>query len=149
MSKWATVLTCLLSWEVQAAGPNPASPIPQDVSTERYANDLVGGDAIERQFAARVLRRRVRSAWRIAGRPGDSIPVIEARQTLANFDLMVAPRCTRQLSERNVLRACAQILGMLETEEALTALHQAAQSATTRRDKRVIDTAIRQIKAEQ
>ena len=63
-----------------------------EASTERYADDLVGQDMSDRQYAARVLRRRVRTAWRIAGRNGETLQTVEARQSLATFDALVAPR---------------------------------------------------------
>ena len=49
-------LLSLLSWEIHAAGPLTGSPLSQDTSTERYADDLVGQDVSDRQYAARVLR---------------------------------------------------------------------------------------------
>lgn len=142
---------CVLAWApltANATGPLHGIPIQQDQSIERYANDLIGDDKSDRLFAARVLRNRVREAWRLAGRAGTDLRVIEARQTLSHFDTLVAPRCIRQLDVANTRRACASILGMLETEAALPALRKAANSTTNRAEARVIRTAIRRIGGE-
>ena len=149
MNRWAVALLSLLSHPASAAGPLATSPIEQDLSTERYANDLVGSDVSDRLYAARVLRRRVRTAWRIAGRNGNGFSTIEARQTLAEFDVIVAPRCIRQLELKDVRIPCAHILGMLETVDALPALTTAAQTTVNDREKRIIALAIHRIEESQ
>ena len=146
MNRWAAMLLSVYSWDVIAAGPLPTSPIQQDISTERYANDLIGDDASDRLYAARVLHRRVRQAWRRAGKDDDGFHTIEARQTLAHFDLVVAPRCIRQMSVKNVRVPCARILGMLETADALPALQLAANRSLRAKEKRAIGLAVRRIK---
>ena len=109
----------------------------------------MGQDPHDRLFAARVIRARVREAWRWAGGGAHQLRTIEARQNLSNFDVMVAPRCIRQLSEPNVMRPCAQILGMLESKAALSALQQAYKSTENRRSKRALHHAIEQIRSAQ
>ena len=142
-------LLSLLSRNVLAAGPLPTSPVRQDTTTERYADDLVGQDVSDRLYAARVLLRRVRTAWRVAGRKGDALQTIEARQTLANFDQLVAPRCIRQLAVRNVRIPCTQILGMLETKEAVPALQQVTLASLSSREHRIVLRTIRRIEGVQ
>ena len=149
MSKWGVLLLSLASWNAIAAGPLTTMPIDQDTSTERYASDLLGSDVSERLYAARVLRRRVRSAWRIAGRNGAGLHAIEARQTLAHFDVVVAPRCIRQLTMKGIRVPCAQILGMLETNDALPALKTAAKRTLSAREQRAVEVAIGRIKGSQ
>ena len=149
MNSWFVALLSLSSAQAFAAGPLTASPVQQDMSTERYANDLVGSDLSDRLYAARVLRRRVRTAWRLAGRNTDGFQVDEARQTLADFDLIVAPRCIRQLNVQNVRVPCADILGMLETKEALTALQVATKKSLRHRERKALEGAIRKIQGSQ
>ena len=145
MNKWVTAALSLWAANSWAAGPLHGVPIPQDTSLERYASDLVGEDSHKRLFAARVLRTRVREAWRVAGRNTDDFRNTEALQTLSDFDTLIAPRCIRQLKVQNTLRPCAKILGMLETETALPALRSAMQETKVRRSQRVIGVAIKRI----
>jgi len=126
----------------QAAGPLKGLPISQDTTTARYAADLVGNDGPKQTYAARVLRRRVRSAWRVAARNRDDLQTIEARQMLGEFDALVAPRCIRQLSNPGTLRPCAQILGMLETKAALEPLRMALAQSRPRCTRKAIERAI-------
>ena len=150
MSKWFVVLIALGTNHALAnTDLTRAGHTQKDVSLERYAGDLVGQDPHDRLFAARVIRTRVREAWRWAGGATDQLRAIEARQMLSTFDVLVAPRCTRQLSVANLLRPCAQILGMLEFEAALPALLEARQSAHLQRDKRTLDAAINRIRSAQ
>ncbi len=142
-------MVALASTQALAAGPFDKGHVQKDVSMERYAGDLVGQDPHDRIFAARTIRTRVREAWRWAGGATDHLRAIEARQTLSFFDVLVAPRCTRQLTVPNVMRPCAQILGMLETKDALPALEDAYQTAQQRRDKRAIQVAIERIQSAQ
>ena len=132
-----------------AAGPLKGLPVKQDTSTLRYASDLVGTDAPNRLYAVRVLRRRVRTAWRLAVRDGTDMHILEARQTLSEFDSLVAPRCIRQLEVPATLKACAQILGMLETKAALLPLRAKRTQPNGWFTKRAIDTALRRIEAAQ
>ena len=145
MSRWAFAVLSLCAANAWAAGPLHGVPIPQDTSLERYASDLVGQDAHKRLFAARVLRTRVREAWRVAGKAGDDLRNTEALQTLSDFDTLIAPRCIRQLAVANTLRPCADILGMLETKDALPALRNAQNNVQQRRDRRVLKSAIERI----
>ena len=120
------LLAALLLWSNCALGVGtiPNSPVKQDTSSLRYANDLDSADANIRLYAARVLRNRVKEAWRIGNRESTDIRVMEARQTLSDFDHMVAPRCMRLLDTRNVAGPCARILGLLETKAAMTPLER-------------------------
>jgi hypothetical protein len=145
MNRVALCALGLLPMNAGATGPIRGVPIQQDTSLERYANDLVGEDASDRLYAARVLRRRVREAWRLAGRSGADLRIIEARQTLSHFDILIAPRCIRQLSVPNTRKACAAILGMLETESALPDLHKAEAMSNSRSNTRAFRVAIQRI----
>jgi hypothetical protein len=139
----------LTATTAQAAGPLKGLPIKQDTSTLRYASDLVGSDAPNRLYAVRVLRRRVRTAWRLAVKDGSDMHLLEARQTLSEFDSLVAPRCIRQLDVPATLRPCAQILGMLETSAALPSLRKQLAQPNGWSTRRAIDKAIRRIEAAQ
>ena len=121
----------------------------QDTSTARYAADLVGSDAPKRAYAGRVLLRRARSAWRLAVSEHDGISTLEARQVLVEFDEVVAPRCIRQMGQDDTVRACATILGLLETKAALPALRRRLAQATSRCERRTILRAIERIEASQ
>jgi len=123
------IVWCNLIPTALASGPNVHSPRAQDTSNVRYASDLVGSNAADRLYAARVLLRRVRSAWKSSVKDSDDIDVLEARQTLSEFDEIVAPRCLRMLSTNNTAKPCIQILGMLETKAALEPMHQQLASA--------------------
>lgn len=133
----------------RAAGPLKGLPVSQDTTNARYAADLVSGDGPKETYAARVLRRRVRSAWRAAARDREDFQAIEARQILGEFDALVAPRCIRQLSNPRTLRPCAQILGMLETEAALEPLQTALTEPLGRCTRKAIERAIGRVEAAQ
>ena len=149
MSRVVLCALWLFPLNAAATGPLHGVPIQQDTSLERYANDLVGDDTSERLYAVRVLRRRVRGAWRIAGRNNMELRVIEARQTLSHFDTLVAPRCIRQLKVANTRKGCASILGMLETADALDELRAAQHTTNRKSDVRVIQRAIHRIEGVQ
>ncbi len=123
------VLLCSLDTLALASGPNAHSLLPHDTSNARYASDLVASDASDRLYAARVLLRRVRNAWRLSTKDNDTIEVLEARQTHNEIDEIVAPRCLRMLSTSNTAKPCIQILGMLETQAALDPMRQQLGSA--------------------
>ena len=120
-------------------------PVPQDTSSARYAADLVGESGPKRVYAARVLYRRVRTAWRLAVRDDADILTLEARQTLSEFDTLVAPRCIRQLNVPDTRRYCARILGLLETEGALEPLRIELNNAQKRCDRKALTRAIERI----
>jgi len=138
---------CFVS-TAHARGPIHHLPVPPDTSLERYVQDLIGQDPADRLFAARVLHTRVREAWRLSTRTSADIHVIEAKQTLVDFDTMVAPKCIRQLKVPNTLRPCAAILGMLETEAAVQPLLDQRAQERKRRNIRVIDRALLRIQGE-
>ena len=131
----------------EAAGPVQNIPVPQDTSNARYAADLVGEDGPKRVYAARVLLRRVRTAWRFAVREDTDILTLEARQTLSEFDALVAPRCIRQLTVPDTRRQCARILGLLETKGAIDPLKLEFESAKRRCDRKALLRAIERIEA--
>jgi hypothetical protein len=145
-----SVLFVLLSLGASAlaSGPNIHSQRPQDTSNTKYANDLVGADKSDRLYAAQVLLRRVKTAWKTSVKEGDSIQVLEARQALSEFDQSVAPRCLRMLSTANTAKPCIRILGMLETKAALEPLRQQLDSAGLCR-RRLLAAAIGQIEGAQ
>jgi len=147
MSKGFAALLFLLNTDAWATGPLHGIPIHRDTSVERYADDLVGQDPAKRLFAVRVLRTRAREACRIASKRGEEIRNIEARQTLADFDTLVAPRCIRQLKVDSIRQPCAEILGMLETTAALPALKAAQVNAHNKREQRIIASAIKRIES--
>ena len=128
-----------------AAGTIPQTPIPQDTTDQRYANDLDGADKHKRLFAARVLLRRTNEAARIGSRSSEDIRVMEARQRLADFDTLVAPKCIRLLATPNVSRPCARILGLLETQAAIAPLQALEDSADTFCTRRAARWALRRI----
>ena len=127
------------------AGTIPQTPIPQDTTDQRYANDLDGGDKHKRLFAARVLLRRTHEAARVGGRSTEDIRVMEARQRLADFDTLVAPKCVRLLKTSNVSRPCAKILGLLETQAAIVPLRELEASAEAFCTRRAARWALRRI----
>ena len=128
MTKFLLAALLVLSSMARAAGTIPRSPVAQDTSDQRYANDLDGGDRHKRLFAARVLLRRTAEAARIGNRTTADIRVMQARQRLDDFDRLVAPKCLRLLSTPNVARPCAKMLGLLETKEAIQPLQALATS---------------------
>jgi len=132
-----------------AAGPLPNSPVRQDTTDRRYANDLDSADSHDRLYAARVLQRRVKEAWRIGGLNGDHLRIMEARQKLADFDELVAPRCARLLHVNNLLGPCARILGLLETPNALDPLRKIDHTDIGLCQRRAIQRAIKRIEAAQ
>ena len=128
-----------------AAGPIPNSPVKQDTSDKRYANDLDSADPHSRLYAARVLARRVKEARRIDARKVESIRVLEARQRLEIFDEIVAPKCMRLLGASNIAVPCARILGLLQTHQALDALRAVESQEPGFCLRRTVKLAIRRI----
>ena len=131
--------------QAHAAGTVPQAPVARDTSDERYANDLDGGDKHKRLFAARVLLRRVAEAARVGNRTTVDIGVMEARQRLADFDRIVAPKCLRLLSNSNIDRQCARMLGLLETQSAVEPLNALIASNPGFCTKRAAQWALRRI----
>ena len=135
--------------DAYSAGPIPNAPFQQDTSDMRYANDLDSADINVRLFAARVLLRRAKEAWRVGGRQNESLRVIEARQRLANFDEIVAPRCTRLIDIRNIQHPCVKILGLLESRNSLQRLKSIDTTKLNRCRKSAVQQAIRRIERNQ
>ena len=132
-----------------AAGPIKGLPVDQDTSNARYATDLVGSDRPKKLYAARVLKRRVRTAWKVAARPGADLHTLEARQTLSEFDTLVAPRCIRQLADKATRKECAAILGFLETPEALDPLRTQLDDAPSWCERRALERALKRVEQAQ
>jgi HEAT repeat protein len=145
------LVTVLVLWPRTASGVGtiPNSPVQQDTSSERYINDLDSADPNLRIFAARVLLRRTKEAARIGNRESTELRVLEARALMSAFDVKLAPRCTRLLTTKNVARACAQILGLLETQEAIGPLKALIAHEPSRRVRRSATHAIDRIQAAQ
>jgi hypothetical protein len=94
-----------------------------DTSNERYAHDLVGADASDRLYAARVLHSRLRVALRDARRgAAGSLRQDEALATLDDFETDIAPACLQALRHRNVAAHCTTMLGELEHTDAAPVL---------------------------
>ncbi|MGB0640701.1 MAG: hypothetical protein ACPGTU_15285 [Myxococcota bacterium] len=149
MTRFVVFAALFQTLTAHARGPVHQLPFAPDTSLERYAHDLIGQNSADRLYAARVLHRRVREAWRTSVKDSSDIRVIEAKQTLADFDTLVAPKCIRQLKVSNTLRPCASILGMLETEAAVDALKWQLGQENSRRNRRVINRALGRIQASQ
>ncbi len=112
-----------LSLPAFATGPVRNQPMQQEPTLEQRLRDLSGTDKARRLYAARSLLRQVRHADRQAGRTmGDPILIDEGRQALTDFDLLVAPRCIRQLGVADLTRPCVEMLRILETTEAIDPL---------------------------
>ena len=145
IDRLSVVTLLFLSTSALASGPVRDLPVEQDTTLERYAHDLVGSDASDRLYAAREILRRVRRAHRLASRDGVEIEILEAKQHLTDFDRMVAPKCIRQLTVQNVRRICATILGLLETNEAITPLESALEAETRRGARRSMVKALERL----
>lgn len=125
----------------------PQTP-PSSFGVADFARDLVGEDPGARTLAARALRRRARGLLRDAerARPG-SEGEQEALIELAAYDEVAAPRCIEALVHADVVGACADLLGLLETQSATDALQAAQQRTDRRRVERRIDRALDRIQA--
>lgn len=111
------------------------------------ARDLTSADKGDRQLAARALRRRARVLLRESERKEGTLTQLEAVATLADYDAKVAPRCLKVLDQPDLIRPCADILGLLETAEARAPLAQALASEPRRGVQRAIERALRRIDA--
>ena len=115
---------------------------------EKYAQDLTHANSARRRFAARVLRRRARTARRHAARTaGDDLMRAEAQQTLTDFDHLVAPSCTHHLDLPEITAPCADILRLLQTQSAMESLEKQLSVETRSHAQRRLQRAITQIKA--
>jgi hypothetical protein len=91
---------------------------------------LRGADGPDRLLAARDLRRLARRNLRLSNRSGgDELLVQEALVLLEEMDRLVAPTCIGLLQAGAVARPCADVLGVLETADALPALRDALSTA--------------------
>lgn len=125
-----------------------AQEVGQPPTLQSYLDDLTGSNKGDRLLAARSLRRQVKAALRSANRgPADSFGVQEALVQLEEYDARLAPRCISALERIDTLAPCADILGMLETQDALDALERSLQIATRRGTNRRVDRAVARIQA--
>ena len=132
-----------------AAGPAPVGT-PPPMTMEETIADLRADLRPDRLYAARELRRRVRRASKDSqARPG-SLRQAEARQLLALFDEVLVPHCIELMPIHRELRVpCAEILGLLLTDEALEILHEQASIETRRWAVRRIERAAHAIASSQ
>ena len=142
-------LTVLVVASAVAAGPAPVGN-PAPMTLEETIADLRADRRSDRLYAGRELRRRVRRASKDASsRPG-SLRQAEARQHLALYDRLLAPQCLELLAVHQELRVpCAEILGLLLTDEALQLLEDQGAIETRRWARRRIDRAVSAISASQ
>jgi len=122
MTRWLVVVaTVLMSPHAAAKQPGPDLTGPETV--EDLVADLAGADDSDRLFAARELRRRVRSNSRLTERArGDELVVLQARQDLQDLRRDVVPICQEQIQVRNVTAPCADILGVLGAATSISVL---------------------------
>ena len=99
--------------------------------------DLSEGRPPDQLFAARELRRLIREELKDLDHR-DPVRSMEARQNLALFDRVLAPMCVEKLSVEPLTASCADILGLLETEDALPALREVQESTTGRAQRRAV-----------
>ena len=120
------LLLCLLSDPALAvnANANGRTDAPQTLADAVSA--LGSGQASERRFASRALRRQVKIALKEAARGGGtSLRSADALLFLEDADRILAPRCVAALRYANVRVACAQIVAGLEYHAGRAALAQA------------------------
>jgi len=131
----------------QAAGIS--GPAQFEVSTlpdtfDGLLTGLNSSDPNDQQFAVRELRRRVRSALSSVGSTNELVST-GAQQDLMDYDQRLAPVCVTKISNNELTRFCADILGLLETQNALTALNLATEQPQTSFTQRRIQRAIHKI----
>ena len=119
-----------------------------DPSLEARINELESENAKKRKMAAMALRRMTRQYTRVADREhGDEVVVMEARQALMVFDDELARTCIDQLAVQNLTGLCADILGLLGTEEAEAPLEAQLELEDRRGVERRIEKALEAIRA--
>jgi len=139
------LLPCLV-----AAGPNRARmpTTVRDESLERYVGDLLGTDPQNRAYAARTLRAQLKITLRQYDRAREgSLGRDDAAGVLDDYDALVAPACMQVLGTRGTTSACADILGWLETQDALPMLEALSSAPPTHCAGRRIHRAIARIQA--
>ena len=136
----------VMLWSLSAAGQEAMRPAERErpESPEGLIADLIDGREPDQLYAARELRRLTSVALSNL-KSRDPIRSMEARQYLVIFDDQLAPACITHLSRPRLQRPCADILGMLQTEDALVPL-QAIRSDARWPKSRRIDRAIGRIK---
>lgn len=144
----AAPLAVTLSAHSAEAVGNRLGPRKPPPTLAKYVQDLTHSNAARRSYAGRVLLRQVKSARRAAATgPEDDLTKAGAMQVLVDFDQQVAPTCTRHLNVREITAACADILRLLETQTALSALQAQLQVETRRKVKKRLQKAISRIEA--
>ena len=127
----------------KAIGPKRAPP-----TLIKLVQDLSSENSAKRRYAGRVLHSRAKTARSQAARgPEDDLTRADAMQVLTDFDQLVAPACIRHIALPEVTAACADILRLLETRTALSALKGQLERETRRREKRRLTKAIERIEA--
>jgi hypothetical protein len=132
--------------------PLPAFAIDQtqpDVgsSSQKTTADLLGDlhsdGGPDRLYAARALRSQLKRALRVEanGREG-SIPLDDARSLLVELEERLPPICTDALDSPQVAAPCAEMLAMLDVEEAAPAIERALQAETRKRPRRRLERAL-------
>ncbi|MEL6345682.1 MAG: hypothetical protein AAFV53_21415 [Myxococcota bacterium] len=102
---------------------------------------LQHGRQPEQIDAAKDLRRHVRLMISHLGFK-DMALSMEARQSLSDLDETLAPVCISKLPQEHLMGVCAEILGMLETTEALPALELALEATENRGARRKVQRSV-------
>ena len=133
---------------VFAATPLQATQGSSDPSIEARIDELESENAKKRKLAAMALRRMTRKYTRVADRErGDEVEIMEARQALMVFDDELARTCIDQLAVQNLTGLCADILGLLGTEQAEAPLESQLQVEDRKSVGRRIEKALEEIRA--
>ncbi len=122
------------------------TPDSPDTSLDRYLADLNGTDRSDRLFAARELKSRLKKALRdVKPSRQASLAYAESQAILGDFQQMVVPACVQALDLANVAPVCADILGLMESREAIPALRASLKSSPPPRLYRHINRALKRI----
>jgi hypothetical protein len=133
---------------VFAATPMQATKGSSDPSIEARIDELESENARKRRLAAMSLRRMTKKYTRVADREhGDEVQIMEARQALMVFDDELTRTCIEQLAVENMTGLCADILGLLGSEQAEAPLESRLQVEERRGIARRIEKALEAIRA--
>jgi hypothetical protein len=112
-------------------------------TTQDYLSDLDGDSAPDRLYASRVLRGQLRHALRVERTAKEgSLARDDARSALIELGDRLPHACMSNLSAATTVAPCADILGMLEVQEALPLLQRALATEKRKWARRHIETAI-------
>jgi hypothetical protein len=132
---------------VFAATPMQSASKSYDPSIEARIDELESASAKKRKMAAMSLRRMTKKYARVADRErGDDVQIMEARQALMVFDDELARTCIDQLAVKNLTGLCADILGLLGSEQAEAPLESQLEREDRRGIERRIEKALRAIR---